>query len=157
MTTHGQVDEFICQLTSTVHWLSELYSGATHGFAGLTNRVVESVGRLGALTDKGFSTALGPPTSLNVGSAGSLGYILVDDIDEVSYTGVARMNCGDELQGLYVFRSGTIMMDPDGEAIPKPVLGANLVRASLNAIIAAWREAVDPGDRAQLLMVLASS
>ena len=156
MTTHGQVDEFICQLLSLVQSLGDLYASALHGFAGLTNHVVESIGRFGALTDDGFSTPLGPPTSLNIGAAGSLGYILVGDIDEVSYTGIARTNFGEGLQGLYVFRSGTMTIDAHGKAIPEPVLGTNIVRASLNELIAAWREAVGSGDRAQLLLVLAS-
>jgi hypothetical protein len=157
MATHEQLNEFICQLLTLLQQLISLCFGTTNGFAGLTNRVVEYFGIFGALADNGFSTALGPPTSLNVGSAGSLGYILVDDIDEVSYTGIVKMPCGDALQGLYVFRSGTITIGPDGEAIPTPALGPNILRASLSAMIAAWREAVDSGDRAQLLMVLPSS
>ncbi|MCY1004247.1 hypothetical protein OV079_01415 [Nannocystis pusilla] len=157
MTTHGQVDELICQLFSLIQGLDDLYFGATHGFAGLSNRVLESVGTFGALTDNGFSTALGPPTSLNVGSAGSSGYILVDGVDEVSYAAIARMNCGDDLQGLYVFQSGTVMIDPKGEAIPAPALGTNILGASLDVIIAAWRDAVAAGDRGQVLLVLAPS
>jgi hypothetical protein len=157
MTTQGQVNDFICQLLSLFQQLYSLFNSAQNGFAGLTNSVVKAAGILGALTDNGFSTALGPPTFMNVGSAGSLGYVLIDDIDEAPYIGVVKANYGDGLQGLYLFRSGTITIGPDGRAIPKPVLGQNIVGASPSAILAAWREAVGSDHRAQLLMVIASS
>lgn len=157
MTTHRQVNEFIVQLLDLLQKLTDLCYGVTNGFAGLTNRVVASVPGFGALTDNGFSTALGPPTSLNVGSAGSLGYILVDAIDEASYTGIVKTNYGEMLQGLYAFRSGTITLGPDGKATPEPVLGPNILRADLSAMLAAWREAVDSADRAQLLLVIPAS
>ncbi|MDC0669289.1 hypothetical protein [Nannocystis radixulma] len=137
--------------------LESLYEGTQNGFAGLTNRVVEAAGILRALTDNGFSTALGPPTFMNIGSAGSLGYILIDDIDEASYIGVVKANYGAGLQGFYLFRSGTITIGPDGKAIPIPILGQNIVGASPSAIIAAWREAAGSDHRAQLLMVIAPS
>ncbi|MBZ5713868.1 hypothetical protein [Nannocystis pusilla] len=157
MTTQGQVKDLICQLLSLFQQLDALFAGARNGFAGLTDRVVASAGVLGALTDNGFSTALGPPTFMNVGSAGSSGYVLIDDIDEASYIGVVKANYGEGLQGIYLFRSGTITIGPDGRAIPEPVLGQNIVGASLSAIVAAWGEAVDSDPRAQLLMVIAPS
>lgn len=157
MTTQGQINDFICQLLSLFQQLYSLFAGAQNGFAGLTNGVVKAAGMLGSLTDNGFSTALGPPTFMNIGSAGSLGYILVDDIDEAPYIGVVRANYGDGVRGLYLFRSGTITIGPDGKAIPTPILGQNIVGASPSAIIAAWREAVGSDYRAQLLLVIASS
>jgi hypothetical protein len=142
-------------LTALIYRLHNLYGQTIHGFAGLTNVAVEVIGPFGDLTDNGFSTALGPPTSLNCGSAGASGYILVDGLDEVSYTRTAKESYREELQGLYVFRSGAVMIDPHGKASPEPVLGANVLRASQDVIAAAWREAVDSGGRVQLLMVLA--
>jgi len=157
MTTRGQVNEIIVQLLSLTMRLTDLYEGVRGGFAGLTNHVLELLGVLGPLTDHGFSTALGPPTALNVGSAGALGYVLIDGLDEASYTGIVRAGYDDSWQGLYVFRSGTVTIGPDGRATPEPVLGPNLARASLSAITAAWREAVDADHRAQLLLVITSS
>lgn len=154
MTTQGQVNDFVCQLLSLFQRLETLFEASENGFAGLTNRVVEAAGILGASTDNGFSTALGPPTFLNVGSAGSLGYILVDDIEEAPYIGVVKANYGAGLQGLYLFRSGTVTIGPDGKANPAPVLGQNIVGASPSAILAEWREAAGSDHRAQLLMVM---